>query len=114
MALYVLVDGCTTVPCSHNLNDFFQLYLTELLPLLERQLDECPQDARHDPLRQALVILLGTLASHMPQNDPKIRGIVAKLIEQLLASAVRIRLCIARILDAMRRSAVFAGACNSD
>ena len=39
---------------------------------------------------------------------------VPGVIEQLLASAARIRLCIARNLDAIRRSAVFAFACISD
>lgn len=61
----------------------FQQQIGRLLPMFEKQLDDLPDDKKHDILRQSLVVLLGTLAQHLKKEDPKIRPIVAKLVEAL-------------------------------
>lgn len=57
--------------------------MSRLLPMFEKQLDELPDNKKHDILRQSLVVLLGTLAQHLKKEDPKVRPIVAKLVEAL-------------------------------
>ena len=42
-----------------------------------------PDSASFDAVRQSIVILMGSLAKHLEKNDPKVKPIMAKLIETL-------------------------------
>jgi len=54
-----------------------------LLPILETTLNELPDNASYDVVRQGVVVLMGNLAKHLDKNDPKVKPIVAKLIASL-------------------------------
>lgn len=55
--------------------------------MFDKQLDEMPDERKYDTLRQSIVVLLGTLAQHLEKDDPKVKPIVAKLIEALSTPA---------------------------
>ena len=50
---------------------------------MEKFLEEAPNTASYDAVRQSVVILMGTLAKHLEKDDPKVKPIVGKLIETL-------------------------------
>uniref|UniRef100_A0A915EVC0 Uncharacterized protein n=1 Tax=Ditylenchus dipsaci TaxID=166011 RepID=A0A915EVC0_9BILA len=59
-------------------------HVEDLLPFLEERLDSLAGEVgEHDNLHTGLIILIGTLARHLENNDGKIRKIVARLIEAL-------------------------------
>lgn len=64
-----------------------QEQIGKLLPMFEKQLDEMPDERKYDTLRQSIVVLLGTLAQHLEKDDPRVKPIVAKLIEALSTPA---------------------------
>ncbi|XP_063049732.1 stalled ribosome sensor GCN1-like, partial [Engraulis encrasicolus] len=64
-----------------------------LLPVFEEFLKEAPQDASYDSVRQSVVILMGSLAKHLDKNDPKVKPIVAKLINALSTPSQQ-RVCV--------------------
>ena len=54
-----------------------------LLPIFEDFLGQAPDTASFDVVRQSIVILMGSLAKHLDKDDPKVKPIVAKLINTL-------------------------------
>ena len=62
---------------------FTQNHVNGLLPLFEDFLSKAPNNATYDAVRQSIVVLMGTLAKHLDKSDPKVKPIVAKLIETL-------------------------------
>ena len=54
-----------------------------LLPVFEDFLSLAPDSESFDAVRQSVVILMGSLAKHLDKDDPKVKPIVAKLIETL-------------------------------
>ena len=44
---------------------------------------EAPDTASFDVVRHCIVILMGSLAKHLDKDDPKVKPIVAKLINTL-------------------------------
>ena len=62
---------------------FFQNHVNKLLPVFEIFLQDAPSTASYDAVRQSVVILMGSLAKHLEKDDPKVKPIVAKLIETL-------------------------------
>jgi hypothetical protein len=66
-------------------NDFplFQRNISTLLPVFESFLADAPDSASFDAVRQSVVILMGSLAKHLDKDDPKVKPIMAKLIETL-------------------------------
>ena len=51
--------------------------------MFEQFLADAPDTASYDTVRQSVVILMGSLAKHLDKDDPKVKPIVAKLIETL-------------------------------
>jgi len=54
-----------------------------LFPFIEEQLNKLTKEAKNDNLRQGLVVLIGTLAQYLKEDNAKVRKIVARLIEAL-------------------------------
>ena len=71
-----------------------QNHVSALLPVLETFLAEAPNDASYDAVRQSVVILMGSLAKHLDKSDPRVKPIVAKLIEALSTPSAQVSLCI--------------------
>ena len=44
----------------------------DLLPVFEEFLENAPKSERYDNVRQAVVILMGSLAKHLDTSDPKV------------------------------------------
>lgn len=57
--------------------------MNSLLPVFEKFLNTAPNHASYDAVRQSVIILMGSLAKHLEPSDPKIKPIVAKLVEAL-------------------------------
>ena len=51
--------------------------------MFEEFLVQAPDTASFDAVRQSVVILMGSLAKHLDKDNPKVKPIVAKLIETL-------------------------------
>ena len=51
--------------------------------MFEEFLSTAPSEASYDSVRQSVVILMGTLAKHLDIDNPKVKPIVARLIEAL-------------------------------
>ena len=57
--------------------------MNTLLPVFEGFLHNTPVSRAYDPVRQSIVILMGNLAKHLDQDNPKVKPIVAQLIHAL-------------------------------
>lgn len=53
------------------------------MPVFEDFLDRAPKTGSFDVVRQAVVILVGSLARHLSQEDPRIQPITIRLITAL-------------------------------
>lgn len=54
-----------------------------LLPIFENFMDKSSKSAQYDAVKQAVVILMGSLARHLDKEDPRIKPIVLRLISAL-------------------------------
>ena len=54
-----------------------------LVPLLEAFLAEPATTETHDRIRQGVVLYMGSLAKHIPPDDPKIAQVVTRLMDAL-------------------------------
>ncbi|XP_024130877.1 eIF-2-alpha kinase activator GCN1 [Oryzias melastigma] len=72
--------------------------VSSLLPVFEEFLKNAPQDASYDSVRQSVVILMGSLAKHLDKNDPKVKPIVAKLINALSTPSQQVQESVASCL----------------
>ncbi|XP_067000438.2 stalled ribosome sensor GCN1-like [Anabrus simplex] len=70
----------------------------DLLPLFEEFLDKAPDCASLDPTRQAVVLLMGSLARHLNKEDPRIMPIVHKLLEALSTPSQQVQEAVAMSL----------------
>ena len=61
------------------------------MPVFEKFLDEAPNTSSYDAVRHSVVILMGSLARHLDKADPKVKPIVAKLIEALSTPSQQVR-----------------------
>lgn len=57
--------------------------IARLLPVFEEFLDKAPNSSRYDNIRQAVVILMGSLARHLEVSDERIQPIVKRLLAAL-------------------------------
>ena len=57
--------------------------VTMLVPLLEAFLAEPATTEVHDRIRQGVVLYMGSLAKHIPPDDPKVAQVVKRLMDAL-------------------------------
>jgi HEAT repeat protein/uncharacterized membrane protein YgcG len=80
-----------------------------LLPVFENFLETAPNTPEVDPVRQSVVILIGSLARYLDQDDPKVKPIVDKLIKALDTPSQQVQEtvanCLPPLIPAVRDSA---------
>lgn len=54
--------------------------MNKLLPIFEKFLKKTPASGDFDAARSGVIVLMGTLARHLDNDDPKLKPIVNKLI----------------------------------
>ena len=69
-----------------------------LLNVFESYLDETPDSSENDAVRRSVVVLMGTLARHIDKDNPKVKPIVAKLIEALSTPSQMVQEAVANCL----------------
>jgi hypothetical protein len=67
--------------------------VAHLLPVFEAFLDKAPTDSSYDNIRQAVVILMGSLARHLDKDDERIQPILQKLMTALSTPSQQVRNC---------------------
>ncbi|TPX42852.1 hypothetical protein SeLEV6574_g05373 [Synchytrium endobioticum] len=73
-----------------------------LLTMFDEFLSRPPgQSEEHDRMREAVVILLGTLSQHLDASDPSIPTVVSKLIETLKTPSEIVQSAVAECLPAL-------------
>jgi len=72
-----------------------------LLPVFEGFLHNTPVSRAYDPVRQSIVILMGNLAKHLDQDNPKVKPIVAQLIHALSTPSQEVQEAVAHCLPAL-------------
>ncbi|XP_076367337.1 lethal (3) 80Fj isoform X2 [Tachypleus tridentatus] len=88
-----MLDAAVAIVDSHGKD-----MVTTLLPVFEEFLDQAPDSSSYDAVRQSVVILMGTLARHLDKFDPKVKPIVAKLIETLSTPSQQVQKAVADCL----------------
>ncbi|GMR42536.1 hypothetical protein PMAYCL1PPCAC_12731 [Pristionchus mayeri] len=71
--------------------------LNDLLPLLEQRITKLPDGQMYDNQRQGLVILLGTLARYI-DNEDKVRSISQRLVEALKTPSQKVQEAVSTCL----------------
>lgn len=71
--------------------------LNELLPILETRITQLPDGQVYDNQRQGLVILLGTLARYI-DNEDKVRSISQRLVEALKTPSQKVQEAVSTCL----------------
>ncbi|XP_055603671.1 eIF-2-alpha kinase activator GCN1 [Uranotaenia lowii] len=69
-----------------------------LLPTFEEFLDKAPNNSDYDNIRQAVVILMGSLARHLDKEDERIQPIVNRLISALSTPSQQVQESVANCL----------------
>ncbi|KAJ1530782.1 hypothetical protein ONE63_005633 [Megalurothrips usitatus] len=72
--------------------------INSLLPVFENFLDKAPDSSKFDTVRQSVVILMGSLARHLDRDDPKVKPIVARLIDALSTPSQQVQEAVAHCL----------------
>ena len=72
--------------------------MVTLLPVFETFLDKAPNDSSFDNIRQAVVILMGSLARHLDKDDKKIQPIVQRLITALSTPSQQVQEAVANCI----------------
>ncbi|XP_038061522.1 eIF-2-alpha kinase activator GCN1-like [Patiria miniata] len=89
----VMLKAATAVIDNHGKDN-----VSVLLPVFEKFLDEAPNTSSYDAVRHSVVILMGSLARHLDKDDPKVKPIVAKLIEALSTPSQQVQEAVANCL----------------
>jgi hypothetical protein len=80
-----------------------------LLPVFEDFLDKAPNNSDYDNIRQAVVILMGSLARHLDKDDKKIEPIVHRLLAALSTPSQQVQEavanCIPHLIPSMKDQA---------
>lgn len=72
--------------------------IARLLPLFEHFLDKAPKSSYYDNIRQAVVILMGSLARHLDATDGRIEPIVKRLVTALSTPSQQVQEAVANCL----------------
>uniref|UniRef100_W8CCK9 Translational activator GCN1 n=1 Tax=Ceratitis capitata TaxID=7213 RepID=W8CCK9_CERCA len=72
--------------------------ILNLLPVFEGFLDKAPRSQSYDNVRQAVVILMGSLARHLEPDDIRIEPIVRRLISALSTPSQQVQEAVANCL----------------
>lgn len=70
----------------------------KLLPVFENFLDKAPKSSNYDNIRQAVVILMGSLARHLEKDDERIQPIVRRLLAALSTPSQQVQEAVANCL----------------
>lgn len=70
----------------------------KLLPVFENFLDKAPKSSYYDNIRQAVVILMGSLARHLDKDDERIQPIVKRLLAALSTPSQQVQEAVANCL----------------
>lgn len=70
----------------------------KLLPVFENFLDKAPKSSHYDNIRQAVVILMGSLARHLEKDDERIQPIVRRLLAALSTPSQQVQEAVANCL----------------
>ena len=70
----------------------------ELLPVFENFMEKTADSAKHDNVRQSVVILMGSMAKHLSADDPKVRPIMRQLIIALNTPSQQVQEAVAHCL----------------
>lgn len=76
-------------------------FIVELLDLFDAGLKSECGSSTEDGIREAIVILMGTLAHHLASDDPRIGETVAKLIETLKTPSEAVQIAVSECLPAL-------------
>lgn len=83
--------------------------VTTLLPVFEDFLDKAPNISAYDNIRQAVVILMGSLARHLDKDDKRIEPIVHRLMAALSTPSQQVQEavanCIPHLIPSMKDQA---------
>ncbi|XP_055638459.1 eIF-2-alpha kinase activator GCN1 [Toxorhynchites rutilus septentrionalis] len=69
-----------------------------LLPTFEEFLDKAPNNSDYDNIRQAVVILMGSLARHLDRDDARIQPIVNRLLAALSTPSQQVQESVANCI----------------
>lgn len=72
--------------------------IAKLLPVFETFLDKAPKSSYYDNIRQAVVILVGSLARHLDKEDERIQPIVKRLLTALSTPSQQVQEAVANCL----------------
>lgn len=72
--------------------------LTKLLAVFDDFLDKAPKSSHYDNIRQAVVVLMGSLARHLEKDDERIPPIVRRLITALSTPSESVQEAVANCL----------------
>lgn len=72
--------------------------IAKLLPVFEHFLDKAPKSSYYDNIRQAVVILMGSLARHLDKEDERIQPIVKRLLTALSTPSQQVQEAVANCL----------------
>ncbi|XP_030245992.1 eIF-2-alpha kinase activator GCN1, partial [Drosophila navojoa] len=72
--------------------------IVSLLPVFEEFLDKAPKSQSFDNIRQAVVILMGSLARHLEKEDERIDPIVKRLITALSTPSQQVQEAVSNCL----------------
>lgn len=72
--------------------------IVNLLPVFEDFLDKAPKSQSYDNIRQAVVILMGSLARHLEKNDNRIDPIVKRLLTALSTPSQQVQEAVSNCL----------------
>ena len=86
------------------LNFHGRTHINELLPLFENFLQDTPNVASYDSVRQNVVILMGTLAKHLDKDDAKVAPIIGKLVQALQCPSQQVQEAVAKCLPPLMPS----------
>lgn len=72
--------------------------IVNLLPVFEDFLDKAPKSQSFDNIRQAVVILMGSLARHLQKDDQRIEPIVKRLLTALSTPSQQVQEAVSNCL----------------